>query len=61
MWVSNPYVHFGYSPLTIFEHTQEKALGSKNYDLVNGKTKVSDQQNESCSMNLKQILDQQKQ
>ena len=31
----NPYVLFGYSPLTIWYHTQVKISGSMNYDPIN--------------------------
>ena len=40
----NPYVWFGYSPQTIFNHTRRQVSGSMNSDPINANKQLSNQQ-----------------
>ena len=41
--VENPYVWFGYSPQTIFNHTRRQVPGSMNNDTINANKQVNNQ------------------
>ena len=44
---ANPYVWFGYVPLTIFNHTGEQVSGSMNADTMNIINTIKNQQKKS--------------